>query len=106
MLLKAGISNSSLNHNTNLVAFFQDNLSKPVPKGQTILDFTEAEMMGWQWDQLDHMQVICTLIQTDNHANTSSVITRLKILLQILLLSGLLMSVLVLIAMVKIHSEY
>ena len=29
-------------------------------------------MMGWQWHQLDHMQVICTLLQTDNHASTSS----------------------------------
>ena len=32
------------------------------------------EMMGWQWHQLDHMQVICTLLQTDNHASTSSLI--------------------------------
>ena len=29
--------------------------------------------MGWQWHQLDHMQVICTPIQTANHASTSSV---------------------------------
>jgi len=28
-------------------------------------------MMGWQWDQLDHMQIICTSLQTDNHASTS-----------------------------------
>jgi len=28
-------------------------------------------MTGWQWHQLDHMQIICTLLQTDNHANTS-----------------------------------
>jgi len=28
-------------------------------------------MMGWQWHQLDHMQIICTLLQTDNHASTS-----------------------------------
>jgi len=28
-------------------------------------------MMEWQWQQLDHMQVICTLLQTDNHASTS-----------------------------------
>jgi len=28
-------------------------------------------MMGWQWQQLDHMQIICTLLQTDNHASTS-----------------------------------
>jgi len=29
-------------------------------------------MMGWQWRQLDHMQIICTSLQTDKHASTSS----------------------------------
>jgi len=29
--------------------------------------------MGWQWHQLDHMQIICTTsLQTDNNASTSS----------------------------------
>jgi len=28
-------------------------------------------MMGWQWHQLDHMQIICCLLQIDNHASTS-----------------------------------
>ena len=28
-------------------------------------------MMGWQWHQLDHMEIICTSLQTDNHASTS-----------------------------------
>jgi len=32
----------------------------------------KQEMMGWQWHQLDHTQIICTLFWTDNHANTSS----------------------------------
>ena len=27
--------------------------------------------MGRQWHQLDHMQIICTSLQTDNHAGTS-----------------------------------
>ena len=27
---------------------------------------------GIQWHQLDHMQTICTSLQTDNHTNTSS----------------------------------
>jgi len=31
----------------------------------------EQEMMGWQWHQLDHMQIIRTSLQTDNHASTS-----------------------------------
>jgi len=40
-------------------------------KGITNLDFTEARDSEWQWHQLDHMQV-CILLQTDNHASTSS----------------------------------
>jgi len=32
----------------------------------------KQEMMGWQWHQLDHMQIICISLQTDNHAKTSS----------------------------------
>ena len=28
-------------------------------------------MMGWQWHQLDHIQIICTSLQTDDHASTS-----------------------------------
>jgi len=31
----------------------------------------KQEMMGWQWQQLDNMQIICISLQTDNHANTS-----------------------------------
>jgi len=29
-------------------------------------------MMGWQWQQLGATQIICTSLQTDNHASTSS----------------------------------
>jgi len=32
----------------------------------------KQEMTGWQLHQLDHMQIICTTLQTDNHASTSS----------------------------------
>jgi len=28
-------------------------------------------MMRWQWHQLDHRQIMCTSLQTDNHASTS-----------------------------------
>jgi len=28
-------------------------------------------MVGWQWHQLDHMQIICISLQTDNHTSTS-----------------------------------
>ena len=27
-----------------------------------------TKMTRWKWHQLDHMQIICTLLQTDNHA--------------------------------------
>jgi len=32
----------------------------------------KQEMMWWQWRQLDHMQIICTSLQTGSHASTSS----------------------------------
>jgi len=32
----------------------------------------KQEIMGWQWHKLDHMQIICTLLPSDNHASTSS----------------------------------
>jgi len=44
-------------------------------KGKTNLDLNEArddEVWGRQWHQLDHTQTICTPVQTDNHAITSS----------------------------------
>ena len=28
------------------------------------------EMTGWQWHQLDRMQIVCTSLQADNHAST------------------------------------
>jgi len=31
----------------------------------------KQEMMGWQWRQLDHVQIICTSLQTDNHVSNS-----------------------------------
>jgi len=44
-------------------------------KGKTSLGLNEARDNGVlrrQWHQLDHMQTICTLLQTDNHTSTSS----------------------------------
>ena len=43
-------------------------------KGETSLNLNEVRydgVLGWQWHQLDHMQTICTSLQTDNHTNTS-----------------------------------
>jgi len=39
---------------------------------KTILNFNEAKMTGWQWHQLDHMQIICSSLQANNHASSSS----------------------------------
>jgi len=41
-------------------------------KGKPFWILLEQEMIGWQWHQLDHMQIICASLQTDNHASTSS----------------------------------
>ena len=34
-------------------------------KGKAFWIWLEQEMMGWRWHQLDHMQMICTSLQTD-----------------------------------------
>jgi len=31
----------------------------------------KQEMTGWQWHQPDHMQIVCTSLQTNNFASTS-----------------------------------
>jgi len=40
-------------------------------KGKPFWILLKQEMVGWQWHQLDHMQIICSSLQTDNHASTS-----------------------------------
>ena len=51
-------------------------------------------MTGWQWHQLDHMQIICISLQTDNHVSTSPLISAhcdfIFCAIQILLLTYLL----------------
>ena len=42
-------------------------------KVKTFSILVKQEMMGWQWHQLDHMQIICTSLQTYNHDITSSI---------------------------------
>jgi len=39
-------------------------------KSKPIWILREQEMMGWQWHQLDHMQIISISLQTDNHTST------------------------------------
>jgi len=44
-------------------------------KRKTSLDLNEARDdggFGMEWHQLDHRQIICTSLQTDNHTSTSS----------------------------------
>jgi len=36
-------------------------------KGKPFWILLEQEMMGWQWHQQHHMEIICTSLQTDNH---------------------------------------
>jgi len=40
-------------------------------KGKLFWVLLEQEVIGWQWHQLDHMQIIYTWLRTDNHASTS-----------------------------------
>ena len=42
-------------------------------KGKPFWILVKQEMMGWQWHQLDHKQIICTSFQTDKHESISSV---------------------------------
>jgi len=53
------------NKNPLINGFCQNNLATQAPERQNILDYNEAR-------QLDHMQTIFTLLQTDNYASTSS----------------------------------
>ena len=41
----------------------------PKGRGSSLM---KQEMMGWQWHKLNHMQIICTSFQTDNHASLTS----------------------------------
>ena len=38
-------------------------------KGKPFWILLTQEMNGWQWHQLDHVQIICTTLQTDNHVS-------------------------------------
>jgi len=40
-------------------------------KGKPFCILIKQEKIGWQWHQLDHVQIICTSLQTDNHDSTS-----------------------------------
>ena len=69
------------NNNPHLMAFFQDNLGKLAPERQNHSGFYQSRRWwgGSGINQLNHMQTICTLLQTDNHASISSLINICKI---------------------------
>ena len=57
----------------HLTAFFRTTWVGRYQKDIPFWILLKQEMMGWQWHQLSHMQIICTSLQTDNHhASTSS----------------------------------
>jgi len=41
-------------------------------KAETFWILKKQEKTRWQWHQQDHMQIICTSLQTDNHTSISS----------------------------------
>jgi len=58
---------------THLTAFFsRTTWVSWCQKGRTLLDLMKHKMMGWQWHQLDRVQIICILLWTDNLTSTSS----------------------------------
>ena len=65
------LNNLIWNYYTHLMPFFQDILGKSAQK-EPFWILMKQEMMQWQWHQVDHMQTICTSLQTDNDASTSS----------------------------------
>ena len=70
LLLLLTTTTTTTTHPLNRL-FFQDTWVSWHQKGKPFWILPEQEMMGWQWHQLDHMQIICILLQTDNHASTS-----------------------------------
>ena len=50
--------------------FFTTTLVSQHQKGKPFWILMKQEM-GWEWHQLDYMQIICTSLQTDNHVSTS-----------------------------------
>jgi len=52
-------------NNACLTAFIPDNIGKPTPERYKLFwILVKQEMIGWQWHQLDHMQIICISLLT------------------------------------------
>jgi len=66
-------SNNSTLTDTRLTASFPGQPGwASTRKVKSIWILMKQEIMGWHWHQLDHIKIICTSLQTDNHASTSS----------------------------------
>jgi len=60
-------------NDTHLMASFPGHPgSAGTRKAEPFRILMKQQMTGWQCHQLDHMQIICTSLQADNHASTSS----------------------------------
>ena len=72
------IKRNVLQHNNNYYYYIRFNgiFSRTTwlswhQKGKQFWILLQQETTGWRWHQLDHMQIICTSLQTDNHSSTS-----------------------------------
>jgi len=45
--------------------------SASIKKAEPLWILMRQDTTGWQWHQLDHMQIIRTSFQVDNHISTS-----------------------------------
>jgi len=73
-LLLAVVTLSALLHSFNGL-FSRTAWVSHCQNGKTFLDCNEARdggVLGWHCHQTGHIQTVCTLLQTDNHASTSS----------------------------------
>jgi len=60
-------------YHIHLTAFFPEQPGQArTRKAEPFRILMKQEITEWQWHQLDHMQIICTSLQTDNHTSTSS----------------------------------
>jgi len=59
-------------HDTRLTAYFPGQPGQAsTRKLKPLWILMKQEMMGWQWHQLECMQITGTSLQTDNHASIS-----------------------------------
>jgi len=66
LLKKPSLKNASL----LLCLFSRTTWLSQHQQGKPFWILLQQEMMGWQWHQLDHMQIISTSLKTVNHASS------------------------------------